>query len=37
MQCNVHLMLDHYTDNEGFLEITKDIDEHTWEYSRDQL
>ena len=37
MQCNVHLMLDHYTDGDGCLEVTKDIDKHAWEYIRDTL
>ena len=37
MQCNVHLMLDHYTDNEGCLEITRDIDKHCRGYSQDAL
>ena len=36
-QCNVHLMLDHFTDNEGCFEVTKDLDKSCWSYSQDAL
>ena len=37
MQCNVHVMLDHYTVSNGCLEATKDLDKHCWFYSQDAL